>query len=302
MATTRRDFQRRIGERRYRKLFVLATEGNKAEEYKVSNELLSLPTRIHRGEELYELSNRSIGIRCIFFASKRIIRCQQISMLIGNLQTVSGHVKISMPPFCIVGDLVRVTQLPLNLIPVHVAAYGNKMQQKPQFKTGDRGSRVKIDQLVVVIFMFPVLRIDAIESIQKIRMIISVKNAIHGFIFFRLVTCIHSKINDLLRCRPVFTLHYFDSGSTQAIVRPDLAKIITPVGSYPEGATPEGLYDMAGNVWEWTDSWYDSSRSYRVLRGGSWLNTAEYCRSAYRNCNTPDLRNYLVGFRLVFVP
>jgi formylglycine-generating enzyme required for sulfatase activity len=63
-----------------------------------------------------------------------------------------------------------------------------------------------------------------------------------------------------------------------------------------------GLYDMAGNVWEWTDSWYDSSRSNRVLRGGSWFNTAVYCRSAYRFSFHPDYRLNYVGFRLVFVP
>ena len=76
----------------------------------------------------------------------------------------------------------------------------------------------------------------------------------------------------------------------------------TPVGSYPEGATPEGLYDMAGNVWEWMDSWYDESGSGRVLRGGSWGSDAEYCRSAIRYYFTPDYRLTYVGFRLVFVP
>ncbi len=63
-----------------------------------------------------------------------------------------------------------------------------------------------------------------------------------------------------------------------------------------------GLYDMAGNVWEWTDSWYDSSHSYRVIRGGSWYYGAERCRSVYRISGTPDYRNYFIGFRLVFVP
>ena len=76
----------------------------------------------------------------------------------------------------------------------------------------------------------------------------------------------------------------------------------TPVGSYPEGATPEGLYDMAGNVWEWTDSWYDSSRSYRVIRGGSWVIPAGGCRSADRDSGAPGGRRNDVGFRLVFVP
>ena len=77
----------------------------------------------------------------------------------------------------------------------------------------------------------------------------------------------------------------------------------TPVGSYPEGATPEGLYDMAGNVWEWTDSWYNKqNRSYRVFRGGSWSNIAVTCRSAIRLGNPPVRRVHGVGFRPVFVP
>ncbi len=76
----------------------------------------------------------------------------------------------------------------------------------------------------------------------------------------------------------------------------------TPVGSYPEGATPEGLYDMAGNVWEWTDSLWDESGSGRVLRGGSWDDGAGRCRSANRGSDTPVYRRNGVGFRLVFVP
>ncbi|MFZ4428352.1 MAG: SUMF1/EgtB/PvdO family nonheme iron enzyme [Saprospiraceae bacterium] len=40
----------------------------------------------------------------------------------------------------------------------------------------------------------------------------------------------------------------------------------------------------------------------RVLRGGSWNNNAENCRSANRNNNNPDNRNNNIGFRLVFVP
>ncbi len=78
--------------------------------------------------------------------------------------------------------------------------------------------------------------------------------------------------------------------------------VTTPVGRYPEGATPEGLYDMAGNVWEWTDSWYDDTCSTRVLRGGSWLTYAGNCRSAFRYDYTPGNRNSFIGFRPVFVP
>ncbi len=72
-----------------------------------------------------------------------------------------------------------------------------------------------------------------------------------------------------------------------------------PVDSFAPNAL--GFYNMHGNVWEWTDSLYDKSGSNRVLRGGSWNNNAENCRSANRNNDTPDNRNNNVGFRLVFV-
>ena len=62
-----------------------------------------------------------------------------------------------------------------------------------------------------------------------------------------------------------------------------------------------GLYDMLGNVWEWTDSWYDSSRTYRVYRGGSWLTIAKNCRSVLRYFSIPGCRSSFVGFRLAFI-
>ena len=50
----------------------------------------------------------------------------------------------------------------------------------------------------------------------------------------------------------------------------------TPVDAYEKWASPYGCLDMAGNVWEWTDSWDDEGRRFRVLRGGSWLASARY--------------------------
>lgn len=71
-----------------------------------------------------------------------------------------------------------------------------------------------------------------------------------------------------------------------------------PVGSKPQGASRDGLQDMAGNVWEWTDSWYDDEKETRVPRGGSWHNGgALYFRADHRVGNDPSNRNYGFGFR-----
>jgi formylglycine-generating enzyme required for sulfatase activity len=48
--------------------------------------------------------------------------------------------------------------------------------------------------------------------------------------------------------------------------------------------------------------WASIEGSNRVIRGGSWNNNAENCRTANRNNNNPDNRNNNIGFRLVFVP
>ena len=71
----------------------------------------------------------------------------------------------------------------------------------------------------------------------------------------------------------------------------------TAVGKYPEGASPYGAMDMAGNVWEWTSSLYKSGESNRVLRGGSWYNPPSSVRCTYRIPYHPEDRNDGVGFR-----
>ena len=80
----------------------------------------------------------------------------------------------------------------------------------------------------------------------------------------------------------------------------------TPVGRYPEGATPEGLYDMAGNVWEWTESIYNENtpkkdlNPARSVRGGSWISGSDSLRCSFRSSYHPENgRDLIVGFRVV---
>jgi formylglycine-generating enzyme required for sulfatase activity len=91
----------------------------------------------------------------------------------------------------------------------------------------------------------------------------------------------------------------------------------TAVGSYPTGATPNGIFDLAGNVWEWCLDFYDSNYYAeckkngvvknplcekedwgRVVRGASWHNDSTALRGARRVRYVPIVWNDLNGFRV----
>jgi eukaryotic-like serine/threonine-protein kinase len=90
-----------------------------------------------------------------------------------------------------------------------------------------------------------------------------------------------------------------------------------PIGSYENGKSPYGVYDLAGNVLEWTTDWYSdtyyknsppsnpigpTSGLHRVLRGGSWDKSIKIMRVSTRFFGKPDPIYYSIGFRCVRLP
>jgi formylglycine-generating enzyme required for sulfatase activity len=89
-------------------------------------------------------------------------------------------------------------------------------------------------------------------------------------------------------------------------------RYLSPVGAYELGKSFYGIDDLAGNVWEWVQDWYDSNYyrnspernpinekegQYRVVRGGSWDSDASFLRASFRGWRDPDSHTDFVGFR-----
>lgn len=88
----------------------------------------------------------------------------------------------------------------------------------------------------------------------------------------------------------------------------------TEVCSFPDGNSPYGVCDMAGNVWEWVNDWYDAeyyrssptmdpqgpeSGDHKVIRGGSWFLGPGFVWSSMRGGGDPHHGGYSLGFRCV---
>jgi formylglycine-generating enzyme required for sulfatase activity len=72
-------------------------------------------------------------------------------------------------------------------------------------------------------------------------------------------------------------------------------RMTTPVGQYLEGASPYGMLDPVGNVFQWTGSHLSDGR--RVLKGCAWDDDAGLCRPAFRHGRPAGSRHILIGFR-----
>ncbi|GAB2712210.1 hypothetical protein GCM10010442_35510 [Kitasatospora kifunensis] len=87
-----------------------------------------------------------------------------------------------------------------------------------------------------------------------------------------------------------------EPGAARANLRGSCGRL-TPVDSHPQGVTPGGLWDMAGNCWEWTAS--PTIGAGFVVRGGSYNSLGLYARCTFLNAAPAELRSPGIGLRVV---
>lgn len=104
--------------------------------------------------------------------------------------------------------------------------------------------------------------------------------------------------------RPIISLKYDFFHADPAA---DGFRFTAPVGSFPNETGPHGIYDMAGNVWEWVADVYptrkvrenkEKYKGLKIQRGGSWLNLKQLLDPTYRRWSNPYIRSdSATGFR-----
>jgi formylglycine-generating enzyme required for sulfatase activity len=110
-----------------------------------------------------------------------------------------------------------------------------------------------------------------------------------------------------------------EPGGSRAVFQSESYENLKPVDALPDGASPFGVFGMAGSMWEWTADWYSETwyaesnvinptgpetGFARVIRGGAWPfnNQADRIRAANRSSLTPDFISSAVGFRCARTP
>jgi formylglycine-generating enzyme len=95
----------------------------------------------------------------------------------------------------------------------------------------------------------------------------------------------------------------FSNEKANLLGNEDGSFLAAPVGSYPQGASPYGLLDMTGNVWEWVSTPYSPSsqepetQTLRIVKGGGWASDKKMAQISFRNVVYPAMKNPTIGFR-----